>query len=180
MNKSIVLVATLLYTSAFASAGMAAGGYDMLFKGTKSKLSKQEKQQMFKQLGFRLSKNKKFIVDDTCGEDVSPEVEIVDLNGDGMEEVFVSWGNTCTSGRAGQSITLFVKDRTGQFVKNLDMPGTYEKLSSRHNGFPDLMIGGPGFCHGIWQWKGAKYDYKCSREENPGDCAAAGVKTVCK
>ena len=180
MNKFFALGVALLCTSAFGTTAIAAEDYEMLFKGTTSKLSKQEKQQIFKTLGFRLSKDAKFIVDDTCGEDVSPSVEVVDLNGDGVDEVFVNWGNTCTSGMAGQSVTLFVKDRKGRFVKNLDFPGTYEKLSSRSKGFPDLMIGGPGFCHGVWQWTGINYEYKCSREEQPGACARKGVETVCK
>lgn len=92
MNRIIVFGAAILLLSAFGRVGMAAEGYEMLFKGTKSKLSKQEKHQVFKDLGFRLSKNKKVIVDDTCGE-VSPSVEIVDLNGDGVEEIIVNWGN---------------------------------------------------------------------------------------
>jgi hypothetical protein len=159
---------------------MADEGYEILFKGTTSKLSKQDKQQIFKKLGFRLSKDKKFIVDDTCGENISPRVEIVDLNGDGVDEVFVSWGNTCTSGMTGRSITLFVKDSSGQFIKNLDFPGIYKKLATKNKGFPDIEIGGPGFCFAIWQWNGTKYDYKCSREEEPGGCTRKDVMSICK
>jgi hypothetical protein len=180
MHKIIAFGLVLLCVSAFDSAGMAAEGYEILFKGTTSKLSKQDKQRIFKKLGFRLSKNKKFIVDDTCGEDVSPSVEVVDLNGDGVEEVFVNWGNTCTSGMAGQSVTLFVKDRTGQFVENLGFPGSYEKLATQNKGFPDILIGGPGFCFAVWQWNGTKYEYKCSREEEPGGCSRKGIKSICK
>lgn len=105
---------------------------------------------------------------------------MVDLNGDGVEEVFVSWGNTCTSGLAGRSISLFVKDRHGRFVENLGFPGSSEILTSRNEGFPDLMIGGPGFCHGVWQWTGTKYGYKCSIEEEPEACSRKGIKTICR
>lgn len=166
--------------SASVADSIAVEGYEILFKDTKSKLSKVEKQQIFKTLGFRLSKDKKYIVDDTCDEDVSPSVEVVDLNGDGIEEVFVSWGNTCTSGMTGHSVTLFIKNRKGRFIKNLDFPGGYEKLASRSKGFPDLLITGPGFCYGLWQWTGTRYEYKCSREGEPGGCTRKDVKTVCK
>jgi hypothetical protein len=180
MNRIVRLAVALVCFLTLPGICIAAEGYDMLFKGTTSKLSKEEKKQIFKKLGFRLSKDKKFIVDSTCGEDVSPSVEIIDLNGDGVEEVFVSWGNTCTSGMAGQSVTLFVKDRNGHYVENLGFPGIYEKLSTRNKGFPDLLIGGPGFCFAVWQWNGSTYEYKCSREEEPGGCSRKGIKSICK
>ena len=180
MHRTVSLGVAFICLLTLSSTCIAVEGYEILFKGTASKLSQKEKQQIFKKLGFQLSKDKKFIVEDTCGADVSPSIEIVDLNGDGVEEVFVNWGNTCTSGMAGQSITLFVKDRSGQFIENLGFPGSYEKLATRNKGFPDLLISGPGFCHGVWQWSGAKYEYKCSREEEPGGCARKGVEKICK
>lgn len=87
MNKSLILGVTFLCFSASVADSIAVEGYKILFNGTKSKLSEVEKQHIFKTLGFRLSKDKKFIVDDTCDEDVSPSVEVVDLNGDGIDEV---------------------------------------------------------------------------------------------
>jgi hypothetical protein len=180
MHKiSILAMGLLLMGAIFVNTGIAAEGYEILFKGTTSKLSKKEKQQIYKQLGFRLSRDKKLIVDGTCG-DVSPRVEVVDLNGDGVDEVFVEWGNLCTSGNTGRSISLLIKDPAGQYAGNLGFPASsYEKLATKERGFPDLVFGGPGFCHGVWQWTGTKYDYKCSLEETPGGCASKGVATVC-
>jgi hypothetical protein len=180
LYKFIMLVGALCIM-AFSKTGMAAEGYEILFKRTASKLSRQEKMDIFNQLGFRLSKERKFIIDDTCEENVSPDVEVTDLNGDGIDEVFIIWGNTCTSGHTGQSITLFIKDRKGRFVKNLDVPGnSYNRLSQRNKGFPNLIIGGPGFCYAVWKWSGIKYEYKCSREDAPRACAQIDVTTVCK
>jgi hypothetical protein len=177
---SIMALALLLAGATLASGAIAAEGYEILFKGTTSRLSKKEKQEIVKQLGFRLSRDKKRIVDGTCG-DVSPKVEVTDLNGDGLDEVFVEWGNLCTSGNTGRSISLFIKDPAGQYAGNLGFPAFgYEKLATRNKGFPDLLFGGPGFCHGVWQWTGTKYDYKCSIEETPGGCAWKDVKTVCQ
>lgn len=180
MNKINTLWIASLCVLVSASACEAANDYEMLFESTTSKLSKQEKQQIFKKLGFRLSKNKKFIIDDTCGENVSPSIEVVDLNGDGAEEVFVSWGNTCTSGMVGQSGTLFVKDPSGRYTENFGFPGGYEKLPTKNKGFPDFLISGPGFCHGVWQWTGVKYEFKCGQEEQPGACAKKNVDKICK
>jgi hypothetical protein len=180
MNRIFISGTALLFLLTLASSCMAAEGYEILFKGTNSKLSKKEKQQIFKKLDFELSKNKKSIVDSTCG-DVSPSVEIIDLNGDGVEEVFVSWGNSCTSGMTGSSISLFIKDPSGQFIENLGFPaGAYHQLETKNKGFPDIELGGPGFCHGVWQWDGAKYVYKCSREEEPGGCDGKNVEKMCQ
>lgn len=175
-----IALAVILIHGLFGGMAIAAEGYELLFKGTASKLSKQEKRQIFKKLGFSLSKNNKFIIDEDCGEDVFPMVEVVDLNGDGIEEIFVSWGNICTSGMTGHSISLFVKDRHGQYVDNLGFPGSCEILTSSKEGFHDLKINGPGFCHGIWRWAGEKYKYKCSVEEESGGCNRKGVKTICE
>jgi hypothetical protein len=93
----------------------------------------------------------------------------VDLNGDGAEEVFVFWGNSSTSGNAGRTICLFIKDASRRYVMNLDFPAiTYRKLPSKNQGFPDLEFGGSGFCQGVWRWNGCKYDYKCSIESEEG------------
>ena len=180
MNKINTLCIASLCVLVSAGACEAANGYEMLFNSTISKLSQQEKQQIFTKLGFQLSKDKKFIIDDTCGEDVSPVVEVVDLNGDGVEEIFVKWGNTCTSGMTGQSVTLFVKDLSGRYAEDLGFPGGYEKLPTKNKGFPDLLISGPGFCHGVWQWTGVKYEFKCGQEEQPGACAQKDVDKICK
>ena len=111
----------------FAATCMASESCEMLFKGASSKLSKQDKQQICDKLGFSFSKNKEF-VDETCG-DLSPEVEVVDLNGDGVMEVFVNYGNSCTSGNTGRSITLFIKDAAGRYAENLGFPAIdYKRL----------------------------------------------------
>ena len=170
-----MIFAILAVVAMFSSSVMAAEGYELLFHGTTSKLTKAEKQQIFKVLGFRLSKDKKFITDETCGDDVHPNVKIDDLNGDGIEEVFVTWGNTCTSGMAGQTISLLIKGASGRYIDNLGFTANeYEKLSTRNKGFPDLKLLGPGFCHQVWRWNGKKYQHFRDEPEVKGGCD--GVK----
>lgn len=156
-----------------ASSAMAAEGYELLFKDATSKLSREDKQQVFEALGFRLSKNKRFLIDDTCGKGVSPTVRIDDLNGDGVQEVFVVWGNVCTSGRAGASVSLFVKDASGRYIGTLGFPAIgYEMLATGSKAFPDLRFGGPGFCHGVWRWDGTAYQHLRDEPETAGGCDA--------
>ncbi|KAF0145870.1 MAG: hypothetical protein FD156_548 [Nitrospirae bacterium] len=175
MIKHIMIFTILAVVAIFSSSAMATEGYELLFQGTTSKLTTTEKQQIFKVLGFHLSKDKKFITDETCGADVSPNVKIDDLNGDGIEEVFVTWGNTCTSGQAGATVSLLIKGTSGKYIDNLGFPAIeYEKLSTKNKGFPDLKFGGPGFCHPVWRWVSNKYQHFRNEPEVKGGCD--GVK----
>lgn len=157
-------------------------GPALLFKGTTSKLTSQDKRLIFDALEFTLSANKKFIVVkgvESCG-DASAEAEIVDLNADGTEEVFVRWGNYCLAGNTGTNSVLFVRDTSGQFREVLNVLGAAAVLATRNMGFPDVKIAGPGFCFDVLRWNGTKYEYKCSRDERPGACAAKDIATVCR
>jgi hypothetical protein len=180
MNRKKTLALVLLTACIWVHDGIAAEGYEILFKGVTSKLSLEEQQQILEQLESRLSDSGKFYVE-SCDEDVSPVVEVVDLNRDGVEEVLVYWGNPCTSGNAERSISLFIKDALGHYMMNLGFPAnTYRMLATMNQGFPDLEFGGPGFCRGVWRWNGYKYEYKCSREEEQGGCTRQGVETLCQ
>jgi hypothetical protein len=178
MNKFFFVITAILFLFVFHSACQAGEGYELLFQGTKSKLTRQEKEQIFDKMDFRLSWNKKKIEQKFYG-DVSPRVDIVDLNKDGAEEVFINWGNSQTSGITGYSVTLFIRDRNGRFVKNLDFPGSYKILATQRKGFPDLLITGRGHCFAVWQWSGTLYEFKCAREMKPGGCAGMDIK-ICK
>jgi hypothetical protein len=179
MNRVVMVSVALACLLGFAASSMASESCEILFKGTVSKLSKQGKQQICDKLGFSFSRKKGFFVE-TCGN-VSPEVKVVDLNGDGVMEVFVNYGNICTSGNTGRTIILFIKNSAGEYVENLGFPAmNYKIRPARNRGFPDLSFGGPGFCHGVWQWNGTKYVYKCSYEEEPGACERKGVQRICK
>jgi hypothetical protein len=169
-----------LIVSMSVCESIAAQSYELLFKGVTSNLTLEDQQQIFEQLEFRMSADEKFFVE-YCDKDVSPVVEVVDLNGDGVEEVFVYWGNFCTSGNTERSISLFVRNADGQYAMNFGFPAnTYRRLATNNHGFPDIEFGMAGFCQGVWQWNGFKYEYKCSLEYEPGGCIRQGVKTLCK
>jgi hypothetical protein len=42
-------------------------------------------------------------------------VKVTDMNKDGMEEIFVQFGNAYTSGDAGSSVVLFIKNKKGDY-----------------------------------------------------------------
>ena len=179
MNKiSRIIVLSLSFFASVTFAG--AEGYKVLFGNENGNLSAADKEEIFQILGYSVTPDGKGLTSKDCGE-VSFEPRVVDLNGDGTPEVFVISGNTCTSGNTGVSIDLFVKGSDGKYRKQLGFPAIdYEVMKEQNKGYPDLMFGGPGFCHGVWRWDGAKYEYYCSRESQPGACGRKGVKNVCK
>lgn len=102
----------------------------------------------------------------TCGEIVEPELEAVDLNFDGRVEVFVTILGACRGGAAGAELSLLIKSQNGRWNVNLGFPaGGYKLLTTKHMGFPDIEIGGPGICFPVWRWNGKQYSiYKrCDR-----------------
>jgi hypothetical protein len=110
------------------------------------------------------------VVDGACEEPVFPQFRFLDLDEDGTEEVIVDSGNTCVSGMTGTSVWLFVKDATGRYRSNLGFPGMIDFLPTSNLGFPDLLIGGPGFCFPVWRWNGQEYDFLRSAPQSPTGC----------
>lgn len=137
-------------------------GAALLFEKTQTSLTTEEKNFIFEQFPFLLSNDGKAFVIDYDEEKTSPfnaTVYPADLNDDGQEEIFINYGNTLTSGNTGQSVALFIKNDSGAFEKNLDFPGLAEIMPTVHNGFRELVIGGPGSSFPVWRWDGKEYDF---------------------
>jgi hypothetical protein len=162
MKMLLYFVFIYLSTASFAQPANTTSKVAMeLFRNVKTTLSPAEKNQVASELGFILSGNREepFAQDKDSKENpFTAFVYPVDLNKDGKEEVFVSFGNTFTSGMTGSSISLFIKSASGAYVSNLGFPGTIpDVLSTANMGYPDLLIGGPGFEFPVWKWNGKEY-----------------------
>jgi hypothetical protein len=135
----------------------------LLFKNVESKLSDAEKNQVAGLTGFLLSgkTDQPFAMNKESLEyPYTADVTITDMNKDGIQEVFILFGNTFTSGNTGQSISLFIKDKEGDYKLNLGFPGLLpDQLKTGFGGYPDLLIGGPGFNLPIWRWSGNEYKF---------------------
>lgn len=84
---------------------------------------------------------------------------IKDINGDGRPEVLITDSGTEKYGMTGVGFSLLTKDKTGYRLLIDDMIGHYEPLSTTgKNGYPDIMVGGRGLCHGVWRYNGVRYD----------------------
>lgn len=127
---------------------------------------------------LKLSDDGLHLIDENCGE-IPIRSEIVDLNGDGTHEVFVYWGNTCTSGGTGSSLSMYAKDNSGHYRDQFGFPAAiYSALPTGNDGYPDLQFGGPGFCFAVWSWAGSNYEFKCNSPQEEGGCQHTG--NVCQ
>jgi len=164
-------------------------GVSLLFKGVKTKLTATEKNSIFTKLGFHVSKDRKqFAIEGGDDYPFTAEVLPTDMNKDGHEEIFVSYGNTFTSGNTGAQIVLFIKNNSGNYEPNLDFPGLIpEALKTGNQGYSDLLIGLPGFTFPIWRWDGNKYylyrkirdkDFKALEKINVSEVSTQYANTI--
>lgn len=151
-------------------------GPSLLFGPGEARLGPDAQRQIAAAFGetFPLSADGATFSDPNCG-DVMPIADVVDLNGDDDYEVFVAWGNACTSGGAGRSLTLFSRHADGKYRTQLGFPALgWTALASDSQGWPDLSFGGPGFCHAVWSWREDGYAFKCNLAETDGGCESRG------
>jgi hypothetical protein len=156
-----------------------------LFKGVKTAATLDEKNFIAKQTAFVLSGNKEqpFALDKDSKE--YPFTAIVmptDLNKDGKEEIFIGFGNGYTSGNTGSSIVLYIKNAAGKYEMNLGFPGMIpDVLTTANKGYPDLVVGGPGFEFPVFRWNGKIYDnYKTISDSVYGKTKMTSAEALSK
>jgi hypothetical protein len=182
----------LCFSSAlFAQQGKLNVVAAMLFKNVKTKLTVAEQNEVAAKLGFILSadKDQPFAADkDSKDFPFAAFVMPTDFNKDGKEEIFITFGNSYTSGNAESSVSLFIKNASGTYTLNLGFPGTTpDVLATSSNGYPDLLIGGPGMEFPVYRWNGKEYayykavkdaDYGKLKMTNLGEISKAYQETV--
>ena len=84
--------------------------------------------------------------------------EVRDLNGDGrLEAVVVGYGMFCY-GHAETGYTLLSKQADGSWKMMDSNNGIAEFLKTKgKDGWPDISVGGPGFCFPVLRWNGREY-----------------------
>lgn len=81
-----------------------------------------------------------------------------DLNGDGRPEAVVTDSGTYCYGHAGTGFKLLSKQADGSWRVMAQETGMPEFLKTRGaGGWPDISIGGPGFCFPVQRWNGKVY-----------------------
>jgi len=97
-----------------------------------------------------------------CADDPNPggaTIETVrDLNGDGRPEAVVTEGGTYCYGFTGIAFQLLNKQANGSWRVMSSNNGIPEFLKTKgKDGWPDISVGGPGFCFPVHRWNGKEY-----------------------
>lgn len=84
--------------------------------------------------------------------------EYRDINGDGRPDAIVNEGGTFCYGNTGNGYWLLSKQASGAW-KVLDRnQGVPEFLKTKGaGGWPDISVGGPGFCFPVLRWNGTSF-----------------------
>lgn len=81
-----------------------------------------------------------------------------DLNGDGRPEAVVTEGGGLCYGNSGQNFWLLSKQADGAWKLMTEALGIPEfRPTKGAGGYPDLLVGGPGFCFPVLRWNGRAY-----------------------
>jgi hypothetical protein len=84
--------------------------------------------------------------------------EVRDINGDGLSDAVIIENGTECHGMTGQGFSLVSKQAGGQWKLLWQGSGIPVFLPGKAaGGWPDLQIGGPGFCFPVYRWSGQKY-----------------------
>jgi len=94
---------------------------------------------------------------------------IADLNGDGRPEVVTSEGSTYCFGMTGTGYAIVSRQEDASWKLIDGGQGIPIFLETKgEDGWPDLMVGGPGFCFPVLRWNGEYYDqHRFEYEDKP-------------
>jgi hypothetical protein len=97
-----------------------------------------------------------------CAEDNTASymagfIELADLNGDGQNEAWVRESSSFCYGATAEAFVLLAK-KDGAWVKLLELVGMALAKEEKHDGWPDIEVGGPGSGpFPIYHWNGSAY-----------------------
>jgi hypothetical protein len=84
--------------------------------------------------------------------------KVADMNGDGRPEVVLVEGGTYCYGNTGQGYWLLSQQADARWKLMSSGMGMLDVLGTKgRDGWPDLSIGGPGFCFPVLRWNGREY-----------------------
>ena len=99
--------------------------------------------------------------------------EVRDLDGDGRLEVVIEGHGTFCYGSAEAGYTLLSKQADGSWKTMDSNNGIAEFLKAKgKDGWPDISVGGPGFCFPVLRWNGR--EYAVNRHEYEGKACRIG------
>ena len=127
--------------------------------GQPARLAPADQAAAFAAAGFKLQGQRWRGCDDpTAGYQPGAIETVRDLNGDGRPEAIISEGSSYCYGHTGFGYSLVSQQADGRWKLVTQGTGILGVLDTRGaGGWPDLEIGGPGFCFPVYRWDGRKY-----------------------
>jgi hypothetical protein len=122
-------------------------------------LSASDKAAAFKAAGFTL-KGKQWTGECDGGGPYTPPAleQVEDLNGDGRPEAVITEGGSFCYGSTETGFFLVSKQADGSWKKITEDTGIATFLKTKGvGGWPDIEVGGPGFCFPVQRWNGKEY-----------------------
>lgn len=84
--------------------------------------------------------------------------QVRDINGDGRLEVVITEGGTYCYGMTGSAFWVVSQQADGRWRLITSSIGIPVFLATRGaGGWPDIEVGGPGFCFPVQRWNGKAY-----------------------
>jgi hypothetical protein len=169
---SALLIYALFCASACGADEAVSPLERAVFADLAGQLSASDRADVLALLGFELGDDGATILDPVCRLPMAaPDVRLDDLNGDGRPELSVNGGNTCSAGSTGAVLWLLGRGPDGRYRLVLSTLALgYRATGHRVDGYPDLVLGGPGFCHAVWRWTGSEYAFDRNEPEVADGC----------
>lgn len=123
-------------------------------------LSDADEKAAFEAAGFTLKGNEwRSACEDPGTPSYTPGMieQVLDLNGDGHPEALITEGGTFCYGHTGVGFSLVSKQPDGSWKLINSGIGIARFLNASADGWPDIEIGGPGFCFPVERWNGKEY-----------------------
>lgn len=124
-------------------------------------LSAADQTAVFKAAGFKKAADGRYIrcEEETPTASYTPgAIQEADVNGDGQPEAIVTEGSMFCYGSPHTFFGLVAKGPGGWHML-LDDVGEPVVLETRHGGWADIEVGGPGFdTMPVWRWNGKAYE----------------------
>lgn len=93
--------------------------------------------------------------------------QVLDLNRDGLPEAVIEEGSSFCFGMTGMGYSLVSKQKDDSWKLMSSGAGIPTFLGTRGtDGWPDMEVGGPGFCFPVLRWNGT--EYKLDRHQYEG------------
>ena len=127
-----------------------------------TKLPAADEAAAYRVAGFKRRGNSWHHCDDPTPMASSGGIEqVADLNGDGLPEAVIVEGGTFCYGNTGQAFWLVSKLPGGGWKLMGNSTGIAQFLETKGvDGWPDISIGGPGFCFPVARWNGREYKHQ--------------------